>query len=65
MISTNYPCFEIIQDQQVILTLMKQLRWNITVANDCLVVLSVMQLASGLHKTVLMDTQTNITYISQ
>ena len=65
MVGMNYPYFKIIQDQKGILNFMKQLRWNSTVTNNLLVVLSVIQSASGLCKPVLMDTHTNLTYISQ
>ena len=56
MAGMNYPCFVIIQDQKGMLNLMKQLRQNITVANNLLVVLSAMQSSPGLYKPVLMDT---------
>ena len=61
----NYPCFEITQDQKGILNMIKQLRWNKTIANDILVVLSAMQFASGLCEPVMMNTTTDLSYTSQ
>ena len=65
MASVNYPNFKIIQDKKGILNLMKKLRWNSTTANNLLIVLPAMQSASGLYKLILMDTKTDIAYISK
>ena len=59
----NYPSFLIIQDQMNIMNLLKQLRWNKTVANDFLVTLSAVQFTSGLCEPILMETKTDLSYI--
>ena len=59
----NYPSFSILQDQLGIINLIKQLRWNKTIANDILVTLSAIQFTSGMCTPVLMDTSTNISYV--
>ena len=61
----NYPNFQIIQDQKGILYLIQQLRWQGTIANDLLTVLSAVQLVSGLCRPLLEDTTTNLHYMNQ
>ena len=58
-----YPSFLIIQDQMNIMNLLKQLRWNKTVANDFLVTLSAVQFTSGLCKPIFMETETDLSYV--
>ena len=61
----NYPDFQIIQDQKGILYLIQQLRWQGTIANDLLTVLSAIPLVSGLCRPLLEDTTTTIEYMNQ
>ena len=59
----NYPSFLRIQDQMNIMNLLKQLRWNKTVANDFLVTLSAVQFTSGLCVSLFMETETDLSYV--
>ena len=59
----DYPSFRICQDQKCILTLLKHLWWDGTVGNDILVVMSAVQLISGLCEPLMEDGSTNISYI--
>ena len=59
----NCPSFQIMQDQMRIMNLMKQLRWDKTVANDFLVTLSVVQFNEGLCEPILMDMATGQSYV--
>ena len=61
----NYPSFLVIQDQMRIMNLLKQLRWNKTVANDFLVTLSAVQFTSGLCEPIFMETSTDLSYVPQ
>ena len=47
------------------MNLLKQLRWNKTVANDFLVTLSAIQFTSGLCEPILMETSTDLSYMPQ
>ena len=60
----NFPSFQVTQDQKSILMMLKHLRWNGTVGNDILVVLSAVQLMSGLCESILMDVTTPIEYVA-
>ena len=59
----NYPSFEIIQDQQGFMMMLKHLRWNGTVAKDLLVVLSAIQLVSGLCSPIFEDVHTDLSFL--
>ena len=59
----NFPKIESIQDQKGIMFLIKQLRWGKALANDILVVLSSIQLMSGLTTPILEDPSPKIEYI--
>ena len=61
----GYPSFQIIQDQKGILTMLKHFRWNGTVANDMLTVLSAIQLIAGWTTPIFEDTTTRLDYIQQ
>ena len=61
----NYPNFQIIQDQKGILYLLQQLRWQGTIANDLLTVLSVIRLVSGPCVPILEDTTTPLEFMNQ
>ena len=58
-----WPEFQTKQDVDSILAMLKHFRFNGTVGKDMLVVLSAWQLASGLCKPILEETDTNISYI--
>ncbi len=60
----NYPSFQIHQDQLGIMTMLKHFRWNKTVGNDMLVVLSTVQLLSGLCEPIMEDVTTNLSYVA-
>ena len=60
----NYPCFQIIQDQKGILSMLKHFRWNGTVGNDMLVVLSAVQLVSGLCEPIMEDVDSDLSYVA-
>ena len=59
----NYPPFTILQYQLGIVNMIKQLRWNKTIANDVLVTLSAVQFTSGMCTPILIDTSTDISYV--
>ena len=59
----NYTSFLILQDQMKTMNLLKQLRWNKTLANDFLVTLSAVQFTSGLCEPILMETSTDLSYV--
>ena len=59
----NYPSFQVIQDQKGLLYFLQQLRWNGTIPNDMLVVLSGVQLMSGLVTPIFENTNANLNYI--
>lgn len=65
MAGLNYPSFQIIQDQKGILNLLKELRWNKTMANDILTVMSAIQLCSGLTDPIMEDTATDLSYLGK
>ena len=53
MCGYSFPCVQITQDQKGLLSMLQHFRWNKTVGNDMLVVLSAIQLVSGLCKPIL------------
>ena len=59
----NYPSFQIKQDQQGLLTMLKHFRWNQTVGRDMLTVLSAIQLISGLCDPIMEDTATDLSFL--
>ena len=60
-----YPSFQVIQDQKGILTMLQHFRWNGTVGKDMLVVLSAIQLASGLCRPILTDVETDLSFLGE
>ncbi|KAL7536182.1 hypothetical protein ACHAXR_006960 [Thalassiosira sp. AJA248-18] len=59
----NYPSIQIIQDQRGILTMLQHFRWNGTLGTDMLVVLSAIQIVSGLCEPILEDVDSNLSYV--
>jgi hypothetical protein len=59
----SWPSFQIRQDTESILTMIKHLRWNQTVGTDMLVVLSAWQLASGLCEPIMEQVDLNLSFI--
>ena len=59
----DFPETYTMQDQAQIPYIIKQLRWDKTVANDILVTLDHLQLISGLVTPILQNTTTPIKYI--
>ncbi len=59
----DFPETYTMQDQAQIPYIIKQLRWDKTVANDILVTLDHLQLISGLVTLILQNTTTPIKYI--
>jgi hypothetical protein len=56
----GYPSFEVIQDQKGLLTMLKHFRWMGTVGNDMLVVLSALQIVSGLCEPIMEEVETDL-----
>ena len=59
----GYPSFEVIQDQKGLLTMLKHFRWMGTAGNDMLVVLSTIQLISGLCDPIMEEVETDLSYL--
>jgi hypothetical protein len=58
-----WPSFQVKQDTDSILTMIKHLRWNGTVGKDILVVLSAWQLASGLVQPLMYGVECDLPYL--
>lgn len=60
-----WPSFQLKQDTDSLLTMIKHFRWNGTVGKDMLVVLSAWQLASGLCTPIMENTTTPLPYLGK
>jgi hypothetical protein len=61
----SWPSFQIRQDTESILSMIKHFRWNQTVGQDMLVVLSAWQLASGLCDPIMEQVDINLSFIGK
>jgi hypothetical protein len=61
--SFAWPSFQVKQDTDSILTMIKHLRWNGTVGKDILVVLSAWQLASGMVQPIMYNVENDLPYL--
>ena len=60
----NFPKMEVIQLKKGIMFLLRQLRWDHTIANDILIVLSSLQLMSGYTTPLMEDPTTRLDYVT-